>query len=80
MDNPSLAAFVSLNCRNIPVSNRPVSNLQECGVMAVEGCGCGPLDQRHARVTCGKGNELTLYLSVHYTNIYWDKKAALMER
>ena len=57
-------AFVELNC-----PSSPVSNLQECGVMEVEGCPCG---QRlvHAKVDCGKGNELTVYLSIHYSNIY----------
>ena len=51
LNNPSPTAFVSLNC-----PNSEVSNLQECGVMAVWDCLCDP-DQTHVKVNCGKGNE-----------------------
>ena len=51
LNNPSPTAFVELNC-----PSSPVSNLQECGVIEVEGCDCG--DRLvHAKVTCGKGND-----------------------
>ena len=42
--------FVKLNC-----PNSEVSNLQECGVMAVEDCDCTTKGTGHARVDCVKG-------------------------
>ena len=47
--------FITLNC-----PNSEVSNLQECGVMEVEGCDCTTKGTGHARVDCVKGTYTVL--------------------